>query len=133
MIDNFIITVSGFKELIAMNNTLISKLEEQTILENIMDSIVEKAKELAPIKTGALIDSLKWAKIEDAFAIMAIYYAEFLEFGIRIPVGDTDAPRSIISGGGKTAYLPFIRPSIYQSFQNINNELKNLLDEIYKK
>jgi len=133
MINNFTITVNGLRELIAMNNALISKLKEQTILENIMDSIVEKAKELAPIKTGALIDSLKWAKTESAFAIMAIYYAEFLEFGIRIPVGDTDAPRSIISGGGKTAYLPFIRPAIYQSFQNINAELKKLLEEIYKR
>jgi len=133
MIDKFTIVVSGLRELMEMNNALISELEKQTVLERVMDNIVERAKELAPIKTGALIDSIKWAKTENAFAIMAIYYTEFLEFGIRIPVGDTDAPRSIISGGGKTSYLPFIRPAIYQSFQNINNELKKLLEEIYKK
>jgi len=130
----FNITVSGIKEIIAMNNALISELEEQTILEKVMDNIVEKAKELAPIKTGALIDSLKWARTKNAFTIIAIYYAEFLEFGTcNIAVGDTEAPRSIISGGGKAAYLPFIRPAIWQEIKNINKELEKILDEIYKK
>lgn len=133
MID-FRITVSGIEELIARNNSLISALEEQTILEKILDDIVEQAKKLAPIKTGALINSLKWIKSEDVYSIEAIYYAEFLEFGTNfIPVGDTESPRSITSGGGKQAYLPFIRPAIWQEIKNINHILKELLEEIYKK
>jgi hypothetical protein len=134
MINDFNITVSGIRELIAMNNALISELEEQTILEKMMDDIVNKAKELAPIKTGALISSLKWVKEEGKYAIAAIYYALFVEFGTcNIAVGDTESPRVIESGGGKTAYLPFIRPAVWHEIKNAKDTIQKLLDEIYKK
>jgi hypothetical protein len=133
MINNLIVTVGGLKELIDANNALISELEKQTVLERLMTSIVNLAKSFAPIKTGALIRSIDWEKAEEGFAISAIWYAEYLEFGIRIPVGDAVDPREIISGGGKTAYLPFIRPAIYQVTQNIDKELNKLIEEIYKK
>jgi len=129
---NVTVTVSGLKELIDANTRLISELEKQTVLESVMDSIVNLAKSFAPYKTGALVKSLDWSKGKDGYDISAIWYAEYLEFGIRIPTGDTENPRTISSGGGKTAYLPFIRPAIYQVLSNINESLENILDTIYK-
>ncbi len=133
MISNFRITVGGLQETISANDALISELEKQSIIESILDDIIKDAKLYAPIKTGALINSLRWTRENNQYVIEAIYYAEYLEFGLRIPVGDTEAPRQIRSGGGKTAYLPFIRPAILNNVKNLEKTLAQLLNAIYKR
>jgi len=134
--------VTGLQEFIKANQKFISAFESGELIKEIAEYAEDRAKYRAPRKTGTLIKHIKF-KINgpysftlecDATNESGESYPYILEFGLNrfIPIGTPENPRAISSGGGKTAYLPFMRWAVWRAIQEVNKIMKNKINKIYK-
>lgn len=136
------VKVTGLQELIANNKRAIKALRRGIFTKALADKIKRRAKYVAPRKTGKLvrrIDYIMKGPNEvtftcDAVNEQGVAYPEILEFGLSryIPIGTAKSPRIILSGNGKTAYLPFYRWAIYTTLLEKDKVFKKTVLKYYK-
>ncbi len=100
------ITVQGLDELTARLQDLTSSADDlitQTMLDSATENIVAVAKALAPVRTGALKESIAATPGELPSQILLVatkFYSVFLEYGTRyIPEGKFTFMRPAIQEG----------------------------------
>jgi len=134
--------VTGLKELIAINERVMREFDNGTFTKAIAKKTKNRAKYRAPRKSGKLIRRINY-KMEgpnsftltcDAVNEQGIAYPEILEFGLSryIPIGRPDSPRIIVSGGGKIAFLPFLRWALWRTLLEKDKIFKKEIMKHYK-
>jgi len=130
------IKIEGFTELNESLRGLINTKQQSYYVNQLVMAIADKIKEFAPRDTresharrhqniGHLENSIHVRKIgkNEYFISIECPYAIFLEYGTRyIDVGSVNVPKPVISGSGKKAFRPFIRPAVWQAYRE-NPEL----------
>ena len=113
------IEIKGMTRLLSVLDWAIAQFDNITddALLDIAKQIEEKAKELAPVRTGALRDSITAQDIGQLqVAISMLYYGIFQELGTsKIP------PR------------PFVRPAIEQTKAELSKLMWNHLGKLFHK
>jgi len=132
----------GLLEFIEANKKVIAALERGDFTLEFAKTCENRAKYRAPRKTGKLIKGIRY-KIDSAYSFtlscsavnkQGVEYPEILEFGLSryIPIGEPNSPRVITSGGGKAAYLPFMRWAIWRTTQEAEIIFKKKILKYYK-
>jgi len=134
-------TISGMDTMIAANQAMLKALDRGDLIKLLAEKAKNLAKYYAPFKTGHLINRIE-AKIINQYAFELSCdaenekgepYPKFLEEGTKhIKVGTPENPRQITSGGGKTAYLPFLKWAIWKAQQDIDKEVEKIFKNTYK-
>jgi hypothetical protein len=126
---------TGINELIAANNKLMKRLEENKDFEHMLDKIVEKARNNCPVGlTGDLMKAIRWEKIgKGQYVIICdIPYARWIEYGTRyFPVGKVTSPRGYKSSSGKMASVPFLRSAIWDVSRQFPEMMDSVVNVIY--
>jgi len=130
----------GLTEFIAKNNKLIAAIENGDFTKELADYAEDRAKHRAPRKTGRLIRGIRTI-IEGAEGFIleckaenkkGESYPEYLEEGTRyIAVGTKKNPRAIKSGGGKLAYLPFLKWALWKTTQQADKIFNKMINKYY--
>lgn len=116
--------VTGLREFIAANEKVIKDLNDGRFEKRVAEKTKNRAKYRAPRKTGKLIKGIDYKMGKNSFVITCDVtnergedYPSILEFGLSrfIPIGRPESPRAILSGGGKTAFLPFMRWALWRT------------------
>lgn len=130
------VTQVGIAEFIAANKRVIATINRGDFIRAMADKAEELAELRAPKKTGKLIKAIKkkiinqWSyylecTVENA---KGEEYAPFVEEGTKhIMVGTPEAPRQIKSGGGKLAYLPFLKWAMWKVSQDGEKIFKEII------
>ncbi len=135
------IKIRGLKELIAKNKKLIKDLKRGKFNEALAKKIKNRAKYRAPRKTGNLIRGIHYKLSGSSIIIMCnvtneqgVAYPEILEFGLSryIPIGTPESPRAISSGGGKTAFMPYIRWAIWRTLKERDKIFRQTMLKQYR-
>ena len=131
----------GLTEFVAKNNKLIAALENGDFTKALADYAENRAKHRAPRKTGTLIKGIR-VIIEGAEGFIlecraenkrGESYPEYLEGGTKyIRVGSAKNPRAIKSGGGKLAYLPFLKWALWRTTQQANKIFNRMINKYYR-
>jgi HK97 gp10 family phage protein len=113
--------VSGLDEIVqktqAFNSDALS-LIQQAILQSIEEAVIPIAKSLAPVRTGALRESIGAAPGEPPIVYVEAtkFYAPFLEFGTRyIPEGK----------------YSFLRPAMQEGMEAIVQAIERVMISIF--
>lgn len=136
------VKVTGLRELIGANKKAIRALEKGVFAKELAERIKRRAKYRAPRKTGKLVRRIDY-KMKgpnivtftcDAVNEQGVSYPDILEFGLSrfIPIGSIESPRVILSGSGKTAYLPFYRWAIHMTLKEKDKIVKKTILKYYK-
>ena len=128
------IRARGVNKLIAANNKLIKRLEDNTDFEEILDEIVKLARERCPVKTGDMEASIYWTDDGGGLysIICAVPYSLYIEYGTRyFPIGSEDSPRKYKSSSGKMASVPFMRSAIWDINRKFPNKMFGIINVIY--
>ena len=126
----------GIAELIVGNKKLIERLKKNKDYEEMLDAIVEKAKNNCPVKTGDMEKAIRWEKQgSNKYKItVEIPYAKYIEYGTRYyPIGTIESPRGYKSTSGKMASVPFLRSAIWDVKRRFPGKINNTISMIYKK
>ncbi len=131
----------GLTEFINKNNKLINALENGDFNKVLADYAEKRAKYRAPRKRGILIKGIKTI-VEGAEGFIlecraenkkGESYPEYLEEGTKyIKVGSAKNPRVIKSGGGKLAYLPFLKWALWRTTKEANKIFNKMINKYYK-
>ncbi|MHB8603514.1 MAG: HK97-gp10 family putative phage morphogenesis protein [Nitrosotalea sp.] len=95
---------------------------QEALLESVKSNIVVVAKSLAPVKTGALRESIDAEPGDDPFTVIiyaSALYAPFLEFGTKY-----------IAEGKYSFLRPAIAMQINKVIEDVTNALIQQLNEI---
>lgn len=131
----------GLKEFIAKNEKLIKELEKGKFSEVLAKKITNRAKYRAPRKSGKMIRSINYKLKGTNITITCtarnekgVPYPEILEEGLSkfIPIGTARSPRIIVSGGGKTAFLPFIKWAVVKTLDEKEKLFRQTMLKRYK-
>lgn len=82
---------------ITINKNALDRLENNIDLSSICERIEVKAKELAPVDTGRLMNSIKWSKEMNKY-----YVTAYVSYGIYLELGTS-----------KMEARPFLVPALY--------------------
>lgn len=136
------VKVTGLQELIENNKKAINALRRGIFTEALAKKIKRRAKYRAPRKTGKMIRRIDYKMVNpnlvkficDAVNDQGVAYPAILEFGLSrfIPIGSAESPRIILSGNGKTAYLPFYRWAIHITLIEKDKIFKKTILKYYK-
>jgi phage gpG-like protein len=91
------------------------------LLNNIGFTVEDKAKQLCPVDTGRLRASIQHRILPEELAVVIgtnVPYAKYVEF--MYPVS---APHP----GRETGQMPFLRPALFQSRDQINKMIREAL------
>jgi len=132
----------GLAEFIAANEQAIKAIDNGDFTTEFAKTTVRRAKYRGPRKTGRLIRGIRY-KMNGPFSFTLECsaqneagedYPAILEFGLSryIKIGTPESPRVIESGGGKTAYLPFMRWAIWRTTQEAKRIMKKTITKHYK-
>lgn len=134
------IRIRGLKELIQKNKKLIADLEAGVFSDALGIKIVNRAKYVAPRKSGKLIRGIDYKLSGSNIIIMCpvtneqgVAYPEILEFGLSrfIPIGTPENPRVITSSSGKRAFLPYIRWAVWRTMRERDKLFKEVMLKQY--
>lgn len=130
------IKVKGLDNLINKLGKLDNKLDKSLILEKVANKVKENAKELCPVDTGKLKNSIDLRMNDNSAEIYTnVHYAPYVEFGTGMRGSgsypyeneiDTNLNYGIING--QTAQ-PFLYPALKLSEAEILEEFKQKLKE----
>lgn len=114
------VTIQGLDELVSRLQDFTSSADQmiqETLLDSATENIVAVAKALAPVRTGALRDSIEALPGEEPSQILLVatkFYSVFLEFGTRyIPEGK----------------YTFLRPAIQEGLDALTQALTEMFQE----
>jgi HK97 gp10 family phage protein len=129
------VTVDGADELIEFLNEITSEKKADQVLKKIAEKTALKAFELAPEDTGIMENDIRVEKDSEGYKVVCDPrnssgkdYAIYNEFGTyKMPVGTEKNPLAVTSTSGKSAYRPFMRPSAYQTL----DELDEIINSVF--
>jgi hypothetical protein len=123
------IKVYGLSEVTtAFNKKKDLKDEFDIVIEDIVKDTCSLIRRYCPVDTGEMMESIYYEKNSQCHYTIHIDTGHVLynEFGTKyMPAGTTENPLAIKSTSGKSAYRPFIRPSIWI--------IRQIYDEYFKK
>jgi len=125
---------TGIAELIVGNKKLIERLKKNKDYEEMLDKIVEKAKNNCPVKSRDMEKAIRWDKQgSNKYKItVEIPYAKYIEYGTRyFPVGKVESPRGYKSTSGKMASVPFLRSAVWDVKRNFPGKIRKVIDVVY--
>jgi hypothetical protein len=134
------IRINGLKELIQKNKKLIKDLESNVFNEAFAIKVTNRAKYVAPRKTGKLIRGIHYKLSGSNIIILCpvkneqgVAYPEILEFGLNrfIPIGTPENPRIYTSSSGKRAFLPYIRWAVWRTLRERDKLFKEVMLKQY--
>ena len=132
----FKLQITGIAAFIASNKKFVERLKKNTDYEEMLDKIVEKAKNNCPVDTGRLMKSIRWERLGTSKykIVVDVPYAKYIEYGTRYyPVGTVESPRGYSSTSGKMASVPFLRSAIWDVKRQFPNKIKETMNIIYNK
>ena len=119
-------TVTGLTDIISRWKRFAKAESWDAVMAEAMAEAVEVARQLCPVDTGRMRDSIRAQKIgnNEWTIVVDVPYAEPNEFGwYGIPeIGDETNPK-FYKGG----YRPFIRPSLWIMLQKYPNYVKKYM------
>ena len=131
----FSLQAIGINSFMIANKKFIKNLRNQKIFEEMLDKIVEKAKENCPVDTGAAEKAIKWIKQgANKYALVCdVPHAIYIEYGTRyFPVPeDVTSPRGYKSTSGKMASVPFLRSAIWDVQRQFPKMMSREIDVMY--
>ena len=132
--------IKGLNELIQKNKKLIKDLEAGVFNDAFATKVKNRAKYVAPRKTGKLIRGIDYKLSGSSIIIMCpvtneqgVAYPEILEFGLNrfIPVGTPENPRIFTSSSGKRAFLPYIRWAVWRTLRERDKLFREIMLKKY--
>jgi len=134
--------VRGLREFMETNEKVIRELDKGTFTEAIAKKSKNRAKYRGPRKSGKLVRRIDYVMNgPDSFTLtcdavneQGVAYPEILERGLSrfIPIGTPESPRIITSGGGKTAFLPFMSWALQKTLMEADKVFKKEVLKYYK-
>lgn len=124
----------GIQSFILSNKKLIKSIEREDDFKKMLDEIVELARERCPVKSGNMMDAIRWVEQGKGKYVITcnVPYSLYIEYGTRyFPVGGVDSPRKYKSTSGKMASVPFLRSSIWDVQRKFPEYMQRTIDLIY--
>jgi len=124
----------GINEFIIANKKFIKRLQDGKDFEEMLNEIVELARERCPVKTGRMEKAIRWTKqgAGKYVIICDVPYSVYIEHGTRyFPVGSAESSRKYKSSSGKLASVPFMRSSIWDVQRKFQDKMFKTIDIIY--
>jgi len=119
--------IKNFEKLL---NALSKKVDVKEIMQKWSKNLCARAKELCPVDTGKLRNSIKYHTTEDKIYVYTdVYYAPFVEFGTGRR-GDGSYPINLGFNYGKIngqVAQPFMYPALMSTKDEIINDFINNL------
>lgn len=125
----------GIQEFILANKKMIKRLQDGTDFEEMLNEIVELARERCPVKTGNMEKSIRWIKrgTGNYVIICDVPYSRFIEYGSRyFSIGSVESPRKYKSTSGKMASVPFMRSSCWDVQRKFPDKMFRTIDILYR-
>lgn len=120
--------IIGLTKVIENLNNAADRKHYADAVDETIEAAVEMAKEMAPVSnptkystSGQLEESIH---AEGGAIVADAPWAIFNEYGCwNIEVGTVRDPKGSISGSGKFAYRPFLRPALYRAIDQFPERL----------
>lgn len=124
------LTVTGLGRCRRLVMKKIDKQRHEKIMEEFMKSVYELIKQNAARLSGEMESAVFLTKsgVLSYKVGCTAPQAVWNEFGTYfMPVGSESNPLAVVSGSGKRAYRPFIRPAMYSILKKYPNIVKKYL------
>ena len=125
--------VTGLSAAIQFNKKIANNAKMYNLTEQIVKDTVSLMRKYCPVDTGRMMQAIRYVKSGKGIfkIIIDIPYAIFNEFGTKyMPAGSVESPKAITSTSGKSAYRPFMRPSLWQINRMFPDYVKRILFNI---
>jgi len=129
------ITTRGFDSLIRTLDNIANTAEQRNdvLAQFLADEAQDRAKDLAPVKTGYLRDNIYWEKIQEArYKVIAhAFYSIFQEFGFQ-HYRDGFIPGKFYMTGGKEYIVDIVQTGAFMEeyMANISLQVEPPSDDV---